>query len=87
MIDSRRETGERGLAALERALTAATFLVGEGLTIADIAVYAYTHRAEDCGFKLASYPALSVWLGRIAKKIGPGYPVPPYSADAMVAST
>lgn len=85
MVDSRRENGERALAALDRTLSNASFLVGDSLTIADIAVYAYTHRAEDCGFSFASYPALSAWLGRIAVEIGPGYPVHPYTADAMFA--
>lgn len=85
MIESRRENAERALAALERALSDASFLVGESLTIADIAVYAYTHRAEDCGFNLASLTAVSAWLQRVATQIGPGYPVPPYTADAMLA--
>src|SRR5262249_49046433 len=40
MIESRRESGARALAALERALRSGSFLVGDGLTIADIAVYA-----------------------------------------------
>ena len=85
MIESRRENAERALAALERTLSDASFLVGASLTIADIAVYAYTHRAEDCGFNVASHPALSAWLKRVATQIGPGYPVAPYTADAMLA--
>lgn len=83
MVESRRENATRALGALERTLgSGASFLVGDSLTIADIAVYAYTHRAEDCGFSFASYSALSVWLERMATEIGPGYPVPPYTADA-----
>ncbi len=85
MIESRRENGGRALAALERTLSGASFLVGDGLTIADLAVYAYTHRAEDCGFSFGSRPALSAWLGRVAAAIGPGYPVSPYTADAQLA--
>jgi glutathione S-transferase len=85
MVESRRENGERALAALERTLSDSLFLVGEGLTIADIAVYAYTHRAEDCGFSFESHGALSAWLKRVATKIGPDYPILPYTADAMVA--
>lgn len=85
MIESRRENAVRALAALERTLSDTPFLVGESLTIADIAVYAYTHRAEDCGFSLQSHTALSAWLTRVATQIGPGYPVPPYTADAMLA--
>jgi glutathione S-transferase len=84
MIESRRENGERALAALERTLSRASFLVGEGLTIADIAVYAYTHRAEDCGFSFSSRPALTAWLRRTKTEIGRDYPVPPYTPDAML---
>src|SRR5262249_36761604 len=62
MVESRRENGERALDALQRTLHDAPFLVGETLTIADIGVYAYTQRAEDCGFSFASRPALSTWL-------------------------
>src|SRR5215469_9302384 len=43
MVESRRENAERALMALERSLGAASFLVGDSLTIADIGVYAYTH--------------------------------------------
>jgi glutathione S-transferase len=85
MIENRRENAERALAALEHTLSDASFLVGERLTIADIAIYAYTHRAEDCGFSFESHPALSAWLERVATEIGPHYPVPPYTADAMLA--
>lgn len=84
MIESRRENAERALAALERTLAGASFLVGDGLTIADIGVYAYTHRAEDCGFSFAPYPALTAWLERVAHEIGPDHAVPPYTADAML---
>ncbi|TGP15089.1 glutathione S-transferase C-terminal domain-containing protein, partial [Mesorhizobium sp. M1D.F.Ca.ET.231.01.1.1] len=67
--------------ALERSLADTPFLVGDRLTIADIAVYAYSHRAEDCGFELADYPAISAWVERVGEAIGPGYPVYPYSID------
>lgn len=82
MIESRRESATRALAALERTLSGVSFLVGEQPTIADIAVFAYTHRAEDCGFGFAAYPALAAWLGRVAADIGPDYPVHAYTADA-----
>lgn len=85
MVDSRRENAERALVALERTLSAASFLVGDALTIADIGVYAYTHRAEDCGFSFAPYPALAAWLERVGSEIGQDHPVPPYTADAILA--
>jgi glutathione S-transferase len=83
MVDARRETGARALAAMERGLKASPFLVGESFTIADIALYAYTQRAEDCGFAFKEYPAVTAWLERVGTKIGPGYPVPLYGSEAQ----
>lgn len=83
MVDARRETGARALAAMERGLKTSPFLVGESFTIADIALYAYTQRAEDCGFAFKEYPAVTAWLERVATKIGPGYPVPLYGSEAQ----
>ena len=82
LVDGKRETGERALRALARQLRETPFLVGDALTIADIAVYAYTHRAEDCGFALADYPAVHAWVDRVAAEIGPGHPVHPYGEEA-----
>ena len=81
MVAGKREAGARTLAALNRSLGDAPFLIGNDFTIADIAVYAYAHRAEDCGFSLADYPAVMTWTGRVRDAIGPGYPVHPYSID------
>ncbi|TPK92171.1 MULTISPECIES: glutathione S-transferase family protein [unclassified Mesorhizobium] len=81
LVPGKREAGLRALGALERSLQDTQFLVGNALTIADVAVYAYSHRAEDCGFSLADYPALDGWMDRVLEAIGPGYPVHPYSID------
>jgi glutathione S-transferase len=81
MLAGKREAGLRTLTAMDRALNGAAFLVGENLSIADIAVYAYSHRAEDCGFHLADYPAVSAWVSRVRDAIGPNYPIHPYSVD------
>ena len=81
MVAGKREAGARALGAMERALAGASFLVGANLSIADIALYAYSHRAEDCGFHLADFPAVSAWVDRVQEAIGPNYPVHPYSVD------
>jgi glutathione S-transferase len=86
MVDSRRDSGARALSALERVLQSARFLVDDRLTIADIAVYAYGHRAEEAGFVLESYPAVRGWIERVANLIGPGYPVYPYGPEAQLSS-
>jgi glutathione S-transferase len=84
MVESRRENGTRALAALERTLRGVPFLAGGDLTIADIAVYAYTQRAEDAGFSFAEYGAVRAWLDRVAAAIGPGYPIYLYGPEAQV---
>ena len=81
-VESRREKAGRALEALERTLRNEQFLVGSAFTIADLAVYAYGHLAGDCGFSYAPYPSVSAWLARVAREIGPGYPVHPYGPEA-----
>ncbi|KRB23780.1 MULTISPECIES: glutathione S-transferase family protein [Mesorhizobium] len=81
MVAGKREAGARTLAALNRGLGETPFLTGNDLTIADIAIYAYSHRAEDCGFSLADYPAFLAWTDRVRDAIGPGFPVHLYGID------
>ncbi|MGO7975960.1 glutathione S-transferase family protein [Rhizobium ruizarguesonis] len=81
MVAGKREAAARALAAIDRGLSDSLFLVGQQLTIADIAVYAYSHRVEDCGFSLAAYPAFVAWSERVREAIGADYPVYPYSID------
>jgi glutathione S-transferase len=86
MVAGKRAAAARALAALERSLTDTPFLVGKEFSIADIAVYAYGHRAEDCGFVLTDYPALIAWFDRVREAIGSGYPIYPYSDDPHSAA-
>jgi glutathione S-transferase len=67
-IDARRAAGYRALDALERGLGDARFVVADRYTIADIALYAYTHVAHEAGFELSGYPAIGAWLGRVASQ-------------------
>ena len=62
--------GERSLRRLERGLEGRDYLVGESLTLADIALYGYTHVAEEGGFSLVPYPAVRAWLDRVAAEPG-----------------
>ena len=62
--------GYRALGAMESWLEAHPYLVGDRLTIADIALYAYTHVAHEGGFDLAGYPAVQAWLHRVAAEPG-----------------
>ncbi|MFC6489656.1 glutathione S-transferase family protein [Nitratireductor sp. GCM10026969] len=59
------EGGNRALGVLERQLSRTPFLAGETLSVADIALYAYTHDADVGGFTLSDFPAVSAWLKRV----------------------
>ena len=62
----RKARGEDALGVMEKHLGQRSFFVGERYGIADIALYAYTHVAEEGGFDLAAYPAIRAWLARVA---------------------
>ena len=65
------EGGNKALAALERHLGEDRhYLVGDSMTIADIALFGYTHVAEEGGFDLGRYPAIRAWIARIATEPG-----------------
>jgi glutathione S-transferase len=69
-IERRRREGVVALKILERHLRERAYLVGERFTIADIALYAYTHVAEEGGFDLEPLPAVREWLQRVAAQPG-----------------
>ena len=69
-IEKRRGEGIVALKILERHLRERSYLVGERLTIADVALYAYTHVAPEAGFDLEPLPAVREWLGRVASQPG-----------------
>jgi glutathione S-transferase len=69
-IEAKRRAGYAALDAMESHLSARAFLVGERYTIADMALYAYTHVADEGGFDLSGYPAIRAWLERVAAQAG-----------------
>jgi glutathione S-transferase len=69
-IDARRTAGYRALDALERSLAEKAYLVGGRYTLADLALYAYTHVAPEGGFDLSGYPAVGAWIERVAAQPG-----------------
>ena len=62
--------GEHALSVMEQRLSNSAWLVTGHYTIADIALYAYTHVAGDGGFDLSRYPAIGRWLDRVATQSG-----------------
>lgn len=65
LYDSCVVKGKAALDLMETHLKSRNFFAGEAYSIADISLYAYTHVAEDGGFKLSSYPAIRAWLARV----------------------
>ena len=59
------ERGNHALAVMERHLEREPFFAAGRYTVADIALYAYTHCAADGGFELSTYPAIGRWLQRV----------------------
>jgi len=55
---------------MEAHLAARHYFVGERYTIADVALYAYTHVAPEGGLELGPYPHLRAWLARVAAEPG-----------------
>jgi glutathione S-transferase len=69
IADNHRRGGQ-ALAVMEQQLSAGGWLAADSYTIADIALYAYTHTAAEGGFDLAAYPAIGAWLGRVRAQPG-----------------
>jgi glutathione S-transferase len=65
-----QEGGARALQAMEDHLAGRRFLAGERYSVADIALFAYTHVADEGGFELDRYPAVEEWLARVAAQPG-----------------
>lgn len=70
-IPAKRAGGESALAVMEEHLADQSWFVGDSVSLADIALYPYTHLCEAGGFRLKDYPAICAWLDRIAAL--PGY--------------
>lgn len=70
LVPGKREAGAAALGVMEGHLAQRRFFVAERYSIADIALYAYTHVAEEGGFALAKYPAVRAWLARVAAQPG-----------------
>jgi glutathione S-transferase len=69
-LEGWHENGNRALAAMEQHLDGRNWLVGGSMTLADIALYAYTHAADEGGFDLGPYPAVRGWLDRVSAQPG-----------------
>ncbi|MFS2109210.1 glutathione S-transferase family protein [Sphingomonas sp. Sphisp140] len=69
-LPAKQAAGEAALALMDEHLSKRDWFVIDRLTLADIALYAYTHVAEDGGFSLQPYPAVRAWIDRVAAQPG-----------------
>ena len=69
-LPGKRKWGVAALEVMDQHVRTRSFFVGDAYSIADIALYAYTHVAHEGGFDLAPYPAIRAWLARVADQPG-----------------
>jgi glutathione S-transferase len=67
-LEQKRVAGERALGIMELKLRQSPWMTGDRFTLADIALFAYTHVAEEGGFDLGRYPGVMDWIGRITSR-------------------
>ncbi|MEO5494226.1 MAG: glutathione S-transferase family protein [Sphingomonas sp.] len=66
LLPGKREAGEAALTLMDEHLSQTPFFAGGRFSLADIALYAYTHVCEDGGYRLDRYPAVQAWIARVA---------------------
>ncbi len=85
LLPEKREGGNAALTVMEGHLRDGNWFGGDAMTIADVALYAYTHVANEGGFEIERYPAVRDWLARVQEE--PGHvPMEPAS-EGVIAPT
>jgi glutathione S-transferase len=69
-LPDRQERGLQAIAVMEKHLAWRPYFVGERLSVADLALYAYTHVADQAGLDLTPFPAVRGWMTRVASQPG-----------------
>jgi glutathione S-transferase len=67
-LEVKQKVGYDALGVMEKHLESSDFFVGDRYSVADIALYAYTHVADEGGFDLAGFPAILAWLERVSSQ-------------------
>jgi glutathione S-transferase len=70
-LEAKQKLGYDALGVMEEHLEGRRFFVGGRYSVADVALYAYTHVADEGGFDLEGFPAVRAWLERVSSQ--PGY--------------
>jgi glutathione S-transferase len=83
-FEQRLEAGRDALRTLDEYLAGGEFLVAGRYTVADIALYAYTHVAHEAGIDMSAYPAIGPWLRRVEATEGFVDDLEPYPENANI---
>ena len=67
-LEAKQKLGYEALGVMEKHLEGNDFFVADRYSVADIALYAYTHVADEGGFDLEGFPAIRAWLERISSQ-------------------
>lgn len=88
LVEMRRAGGLKALAILDRELASRPFICGNDYTIADISLFAYTHRADEAGLPLHEFTHVTAWIERVRAQEGfleqhYPYSIDPYSSGEL----
>ncbi len=67
-LEAKQSGGHHALEVMERQLAGHPFIANDRFSVADIALYAYTHVAHEGGFSLRAFPSINDWLQRVAAR-------------------
>lgn len=69
-LEQKKPGGLKALGILDECLRSRPYMTGDKMTIADIALFAYTHVADEGGFSLEGFPSVRAWIERISARPG-----------------
>jgi glutathione S-transferase len=81
LVERHRTAALKALGILDRELAGRPFIAGDGYTIADMSVFAYTHRAHEAGLPLDRFGHIGAWIARVQAQPGFLPTCHPYSID------
>jgi glutathione S-transferase len=86
LVERHHNTALKTLGILDRELALRPFIAGDAYTIADMSVYAYTHRADEAALPLEQYRHVGTWIARVQAQPGFLPTCHPYSIDPFSSS-
>ncbi len=70
VIAQKQKLGHKALRVMDRRLAESEYVAAATYTVADVALYAYTHVADEAGIELSQHPNVESWLARVSAQRG-----------------